>query len=1146
MTPQILGPDGVMRDSIEFSTTLESRFLTGTMSPNTVDMQVSLNGGDWTNDPALVSFEQDTWTVPNPEFNPDGLELMRGSNSIRVRTISPSGDASPPAEAHIRLTGESDLGVQAEAPTNVLVEQRDETVILRVSRIDQEGFRGINVYASRFEGGGVTGYQRLNVSLVTASRATQRTKDLGRVEVDSDIAPSGEELSFLVEGFQLNPAGQILQQDVQETLPIPPDTSRLRSRFHLEAVDVIEELVFEHNRRGNENSDTPTIAIGEFASLNSDEPLYYVISAVYFDDEAGVEFESAFSPEVVGRPLRVRATIGNLPVLKEGQIAESLAAAILRSNPQVRVDEGSGLRDLVIDPFATEAERMRFIFDFMVRSRSPSQLLSIDDPQNTGESAPVETSAYKLALKQAFQIRSNREVQLLIDAAFEAYASNYGVFREGGVPARGEVVFFTRTRPTRTLPIPLGSIVQAGSQQFRTTQAAEISLSQLASFFDPSTGRYRVTVPVRAVEPGVSGVVAAGQIRRIVSSLPGLSVINNSPTFGGREVETNRRLIERARRRLASVDSGTEQGLKSIAAASQGVQRAEVVAFPNDLMQRDLDSQGVHRGGKVDLWVQGESLGTVSDTLAFRFDVASNIQFRVFGDPQELRFQAIDPDISPQNPIIEVLDYPDQGYRLFNATTGEVFDLGGVVIESYNTIRLNALLPQPSVSLSDVVLGSYRRMSGSEVNLTRQPVSSILSVVGSVSGTFPERAYALKRVDSPLLSGRSVLAKDVLEIRPFEDEEGNSVPVVGGIAVQNEPHVMLEGVREPLGNLGAFFLTVEVTDTTGTIVYKGPNHPSGDSDYTILLGDETTPLSLLLTPDSDIADGQEVLVSYSHDENITVTYQTNLTIASVQSDVDSRKNITGDVLVKSAIPVPVDIQATVVLNQGTPPERANRDIRTNLTNFLSSLRLGEPLRQSDVVNIIKNTAGVSYVVLPLSLMVRQKGSQVVRERLKTDLIGNATLVQSLSTTTNLVWLLNDPLDSATTIAGGPENEYRNVFEDDLPLELLPASALMQALSAAPGRAYILGDTGAVIPGVSDDSTLLMDGVASNRLARERRTRTSNRVLVSLPAGDSPTNHQYTVTYIVGRDRGVKNIHPGDAEHIVPGEFLFVKDEDRDR
>jgi uncharacterized phage protein gp47/JayE len=1147
-TPTITGPDGVERTLLRFSTTLQSRFFTGTIGADTVDVEVSIRGGGFTNDADLVVFEGTIWTVPNPAAFPDGLDLLPGRNSIQVRSVDASGSVSAPAEAVVTLVQEADIGIVAAPPTNISVTQLDGKIRIDVEGLDDEGFQGFNFYASIDEGGGNSGYRRINLETVSEGTTTEELSPISTIETDSGVVvdingdPVADPLFFRVTGQQEDEDLTVIQLDLNERVAIAETVREIRTTITIESVREIQTFGFDHNRLAGPNSDPATISNSTFAALSAEELLYYVVTAVFFDALANVEFESSFSQEVVAQPLRITATLGSFPTVSRQALVRDFITSVFRSNPQIRVEEGATLRETVIDPHSSETERLRFILDFLHRARSPTQLLTIDDPTGSGTSISVTTSAYKQALKKAFLLTNNADVQALIDSAIESYASNFGVFRRPGRSAQGEVTFFTRSRPTRTLQFPLGTVVAGGSRTYRTTRAASIPLNQIASFFDPVSGRFQVTVPVKAATVGSAGNVGAGQVRSISSAVSGVSVTNSAAMFGGQDQETNHQLVERARNRLASVDAGTARGYLQTAADVPGVVKANVVQAGHPLMQRDLDEDGVHRGGKVDVWVIGENVATVTDSFAFTFEIAQDVQFVLVSTPADLEFRAIDPNLSSENPIVEMLDFPEAGYEFRNASTGQVFDLTGVTITSFDTIRLSADVVQPPVDLTDVVLGSYRRRVGTVFVFPRQPVSEVTAVTGVVSGVLPATSFALHHPDPPLEKGRSSLAGDFLEIVPFEDTDGNMVPSGELITVEDESHVLIGEFPEFVDSLGAVFLTIVVTNEDGTITYKGPNDPSGDPDYTIILGDQTTALSIKRIEGGDIASGQTVLISYSHDENFTVTYLTNLVISVTQDAIEVRRHATADVIVKEAVPVPLELQATIVLNKGKDQSDVDPALRTNIENFLTNLRLGDPSRQSDIINIIENTSGVSYVVVPITKMVRGEGSQVVREDLTTDLAAEIVLLVELSTESVLVWLIKEKLDAATTNGGGSTTEFRGVVQDDVFLDLLGANALLTSLGIVAGRTYIIGAEGASIPGYSDDVTL--GSLSSEQKLQTRKDLTGNRVLVSTPPSDSPVNHNYAVTYIVGADSGAKDINPGDAEYLVVGNFLFTYDQEQ--
>ena len=1149
ITPLVTGPDEVARSTFVFSTTIGSRFFSGTMDASTVDMEVSVRGGAFTSDPDLVVFEGTTWLVPNPAVYPDGLELVSGLNRIQIRAITTTGAVSTPATIDLTLVQEGDVGVVVQSPTNISIKQYNDQVEIAVEGIDDDNVRGYNFYASTEPGGGTSGYLRVNLYTISDGTTIEELSVLGDVTVDANVAMSGGEpaadpLYVRLRGDQVDSFDAILQDDFTQDIAVSETVTKVRTTITVESVRQITSYSFKHSRTAGQNSAPPTISIGAFAATPDTDPLYYVVTAIYYDSTTLVEVESPFSAEVVGHPIRVVANIGTFPIAGRQQIARDVITSIFRSNPQVRVDPGSVLRDTVIDPFSSEAERIRFLVDFLHRAQTFQGLLQIDDPQNTGTSDNPVTSSYKQALKKALFLSSDSAVQAVVDRAFDNIASRYGVFRRSGKFARSEVMFYTANRPTKSYSIALGTTVAAGAVNFSTTKAVEISLSHLASYFNPTSKRYFVRAPVRAAAVGTSGNVGAGQIRKIgTTGLSGLQVTNEAAAFGGLDLETNRGLAERAQNALASVDSGTVRGYLQTAADVPGVVKANVVAVGNDLMQRDLDVSGTHRGGKVDIWIQGESLAQVTDTFAFTFEIAKDIQFELIGDPADLEFRSVDSNLSSDNPILELLDNSSAGYAFRNATTGLSFDITDAEITAYNTVRLSTDVVQPTVTLTDVILGDYRRREGSRFILTRQPVHEIVSVTGTVSGELESDAYALYHPESPLEDGRSQLAGDYLLISGTTESNGDLLPSGDSIQVTDESHVVIGSYIEYLDNLGANFLTIVVKSEDGLTTYRGPNDPSGVSDYTIIDGGQTTAAGIKRVDGGDIASGETVLVSYEHDENFTVVYTTNLVVSVAQDAVDAKRHVTADVLVKEAFAVPIDISATVVLKKGAEQSTVDQAIRTNLENYFAALRLGDPVRQSDVIAVIENTMDVSYVVVPVTKLVRAEGAAVIRESLSTDRAGDVTYISSWSSSTVSVWIIEQELDAATTDGGGPVMDFRSVVQDTMGLILQTSQPSTLGLEA--GLAYIIGSGGYAIPGYSDDDTLSAQGYESSAVkAAQRVVLTANRVLVSTVVSDAPANHDYWVTYIVGADSGPKDIDPGTAEYLTVGALEFTYDEDR--
>jgi len=1163
--PQFLGPDGVLRETFVFSTTLQNRFFTGVADPATVDMQVQIRGGGFSSDPDLIFFEGTSFTIPNPAAFPDGLQLFPGSNLIEVLSVLTNGDSTAVSTIDANLSLERDLGAQEDSPTGIFIERLDRTVQISVDDIEDENLQGFHFYASTEAGGGVVGYNRVNPSLVIAGETLEIPSTIGELEVDAIVAknadgtPQADPLFVAVQGTQQDFAEEVLQTDFNERVEVPETADRVRTTVTVETIETTRRFSFIHNRNATFNDAVnPAIPNASFNTILSEDPLYYVATAVYLIN--GVEVESELSPEVAGAPLIVTTNIGVFPTVGRQQIVRDFTLAIHRSQPQIQIHPGTTLRDTVVDPFSSEAARIRFILDFAHIAQSFTTLLQIDDPGFTGESIPVAQSSFKLALKNAFFLESFEATQNVIDNAFERLASNYGITRRGGLRARGEVIFFLDSAPDTSVLLAIGQELAAGSISFRTTSPANIDAGGAGAFFNPATGRYSTTAFVQASSPGSDGNVAPGQIQVVVGGIAGLSVTNASRTFGGTDEESNRDLAVRAMTAIASVDSGTAQGYTKTSTGVPAVQQVSIVDAGHVLMARDYEPLlDRHLGGMVDIWIRGTQEARVTDNFVFAFEIARDVQFEPVGAPEDLVFRVIDDRVTDDSPIIEMIDLPDQGLGLENATKGYFFDLTDVEIQQPDVIRLSTAANDPvDIAITDVISGSFRFRTTNRYVFTRQPVSSVSRLEGAVSGVIDSGSYSLFHPSSPLIQGRSAEAGDYIQIeQPLDD---TSIPSGDPIEVTDEEHVLLDGI-EYVDNLGANQLTVRVWNLLRTIEYRGPFHPdvgTGSSvQFTIIEGDAHTPLGIQVVPvasptDDDLKVGDSVLVDYFHDENFVVEYNTNGLVRVVQDEVNRMRHITADVLVKDAIPVAVDISATIILLPGYNVSDVDSNVRTDLTNLFDAQVLGEPMRQSDIVRVIEEALGVSYLIVPLTKMVKSDGAQVVREPIPTNQATDWVLLTEWSTSSVDTYLLTTPLESATTDGGGPVNEFRAVFDeqDQLGLQVQAPSFNGTPLRNSVGNAFIIGNQGLNIPGYSDDDTLKdpdtgQPFATDEQIEEERRNITADRILITVTKGTTPEAATITVTYIVGGDTGTKNIEVGPIEYLILGDLETVYDEDED-
>lgn len=1141
--PQIKLRDGSgYTQNLVFTTNQEAVLIEGLVDVNTADIQVSINGAPFVSDSTLVKFDLPNFTIPNPTNYPDGLVLEPGVNVILIRTIDIVGGVSGTSSANITKLRLADVP-QVDIPTGIRLRRRRDavdilaavpkTILGLFSAPTQNNFRGFNFYASTTPSG-TSGYFKINENIVT-TEANTFEEDAFTFGTDSTtwVAQTFDQVRIRV--TEEDSLGNELAVRLDRSYPTAQYTNNIRFSATLEDVTLTKFIRFRHIRGGGPG----IINEDQFAGVVSSDPLFYVVTAIYFDPQTGIEIESPYSQEVLGAPLVIDTAIRDLPGRTQFNVVTDFILAIQRVNAEITLIPGSTTRDVSIDPFSSEAERLYFLLDFVHRAQSFLTLLQIDDANNDGVSDTVEASAYKTALQAALGFTSTSAVQSLIDSAFDKLAGNVSKTRLPGRPAVGQAVFYTPTKPSFDLVVPSGTIVSTDtdastgtpSVRFRVGGTFVLPAANADAYFNFDTKRYELIVDIVAETIGASGNRSAGQIKN-AQGVNGLLVTNTEATVFGNDRESNADLAARSLLGFVSVDTGTEGGYASTSAEQIGVLKAKVVKSGDDLMMRDYDSvRRKHIGGKVDIWVQGLRERQVTEKFAFTFEVARDITCQIIDLPT-LTLRVQDSRVTPSTPITEILDNPSQGLGVRNVTQGLDYLLTGVTILDYQTFRLNpALVGQPVTAIDDVITVDYRFRVVNQFKFTFQPVRRVTSVVGEISGALDSTlGYSLFKTDDPLLEGESTISKDYLAINQV-----GGIPSGNTITVNAEEHVLIGFIEEPLLSIGINTKTIRVFSQDRSIEYDGPE--AAAPDFEIIEGTPTTPVRIVRTTGSDIPNGSTVSVDYSHDENFTVTYVINDLLQQLQRTINSRRHVTGDVVVKQAIQNSLEIETTVQLLSGATKDKADPAIRSNVSLELNRRLIGQGIAQSDLIHSIDATSGVDFQVIPLAKMAYADGSRKLRESISSA-FQNLT---ALSIGGNRAFILTTSLKFPTTDGGGLATEHKGVFQDD---EAFTLVSDLSTVAGSPRQAFIIGSGGAVITGFTDTATLVADGFTTTEAQQtELLRRTANHVVISLSGADTPpdepTNHTYAVSYVVRGDKGSKDITSSGVEFIDLGNFTIT-------
>jgi hypothetical protein len=1140
--PQINLRDGSgTSQTIEYSTNMEFATIEGTIDTTTVDLQVSVNGSAFVSDPTLVKLDAQTFIVPNPASLPDGLSLDIGINTIQLRAIGISGDVSAASTATItRLEPTDDDGT---IPSGIRVRRHRNYIDILVAKPQFSAgltldlaqlplqFRGFNIYASAAPGG-TTGYFKVNESLLTEAGTYE--EDTNTIQQYSTVfEPEAQYVRVVV--TQEDEFGNEIHRNLDSSFSVLGYSNDLRFSGTLDNRKLTEFISFSHNRSGGAgiiNSD-------RFLNVQSTDPLYYVVTAVYYDADLNREFETPYSQEVLGAPLIIDTNITDLPGRNQLQIITSFVDDVQRVNQEISLLPGSTTRDVSIDPFSSEAERIWFIIDFVHRSQSFVTLLQIDDSNGDGVSDLVSGSAYKTALKAALGYSTDSAVQQLIDAQFDKLAKNVQKTRLPGRQAVGEAVFYKAVRPTEDITIASGTTVSTNadsasglaSVRFVVGGTYVMVAANADAYYNFDNQRYEITTDISAETIGSAGNRPAGSIKNVQGSVGGLQVTNVEATVFGNNRESNAALAARAQLGFVSVDTGTEGGYQSTSAEQTGIIKSKIVKSGDPLMMRDWDEvRKKHIGGKVDIWIQGLRERTVTERFAFTFEIARDIRCEII-DLANLIFRVQDSRVTVDTPIMDILNDSVHGLGVRNVTLGLDYDLTGVTILDYETFQIDNSIPQPATAIDDIITADYRFRSINQFTFSLQPVRRVVSVVGTESGALDNSlGYDLYKTDDPLLDGESTIAQNYLVINQV-----GGIPTGATIPVNGEEHVLIGFFQEPLGSVGINTATLRVFSEDGLIEYDGPSASS--PDYEIVEGTSTTPIKIVRTASSAILSGQTVSVDYDHDENFTVTYVINDLVQELQRTVNTRRHTTADVLVKQAVENELDLETTVQLKLGAKKDKADPAIRSSVSIETNSKIIGAGLAQSDVIQAVDSTEGVDFQVLPLAQMGYSDGSLRLREAV----LSSYVPLPYYNTGANLVYLLTNPLQYPTTDGGGLEVEHKGVFQDDEAMLLATSLAVVKLNDFS---AWIIGDDGAVIPEYSDDATLVSEGFTDpDDIETERLRRTANHIVVSIAGGgtpvDTPANHSYAVSYVVRNDKGPHNIVSSDVEHLSMGNFTLT-------
>lgn len=231
----------------------------------------------------------------------------------------------------------------------------------------------------------------------------------------------------------------------------------------------------------------------------------------------------------------------------------------------------------------------------------------------------VVMEAMQNRLREVSLILSLENVDQFARTDVEPIFYNEGVVLSDGGQATGTLVCFRNTLPSADIVIPIGFPVATvvdgstgASVTFYTTETRTMLAASGPSYFNPSTGRYEISVAIKAVGGGSRGNVAAGRVSRNLRTLPtGLDGITTTAnTTNGTDTETiasgtTRYFLSQIGRQLGT-PRGLERWLRDNFTAAQTV----FVAYGSS----SLITRAATDAGAVDVFIKERTLSTVIET----------------------------------------------------------------------------------------------------------------------------------------------------------------------------------------------------------------------------------------------------------------------------------------------------------------------------------------------------------------------------------------------------------------------------------------------------------------------------------------------------------------------------------------------------
>lgn len=533
----------------------------------------------------------------------------------------------------------------------------------------------------------------------------------------------------------------------------------------------------------------------------------------------------------------------------------------------------------------------------------------------------------------AYEIQSLYEEAQLIELAqsiltateedLDRLAMNFFVIRKGSTRSTGKLRFILEQKPTSPISIPIGSRAYTPATDtreelyFETTESHEILPNSPNTYaYDSTFKYYYVDIPAWSVETGEEFNIGTSEVSGLDEGVDEfiVGVTNPFGFSGGTDTEDDESLSFRVSLAITGSNIGTKDGYTSFVFKQDGVVDAKVIGAGEPLMTRD---KGM--GGMVDIYVRAENIEEYEDTMKIDYEYISDTSERPGYSDIKLQKQPIVNIVSIYGKRTEMKEDDEpisyvngSGYEIEQGTERYFHDLEWEFVEAVENEGEKTLEDEAREILS-TRLSSIDYLYDLKYNINY----ALIDV--EADNVYPQDQYF----------NRGFYSDGLVYVLKSKDDSEN--PYVGGrIFVKKNGRIYERSYVIP-----DFILVKDATDYGNSMQGK---------DAIRWLPYDT---------------GAKRPVE---NEEIVIKYNYNATIETLQSQIEEKRVLTADVLIKQARRVGAEIKIEAVLEQGYTEDDVRISIINQITNYINNLKqLGNSVDRSDIIAVVRMVTGVEAV-----------------------------------------------------------------------------------------------------------------------------------------------------------------------------------------